>query len=279
MSDETGRAHPAERQKQRILRLHAIQNDGQPRRWIFRNAELLNLCWKFAKCRIAVAHALADVLRGGQRTGGFVRVKRAAAQIRQKRQHAPRGFVRFQKIEHAAAASDEHRAPRQGMIDGKVKRFPRKLQNARAFVGAERNALGFRQVQRAEKRRRGQPKQRSKEQRRKRMQAEKRDGDQRSAAEGAGRRRLRAARETNAQKRRTSQFVRKKGVERTDSGHRQKSGAHERGGKQPGMQQGVRLKQRQHGEKLQPCDSGEKQQKEPKHGGKQHEPLQPGQLG
>ena len=79
MGDETGRAHPAERQKQRILRLHAIQNDGQPRRWIFRNAELLNLCWKFAKRRIAVAHALADVLRGGQRTGGFVRVKRAAA--------------------------------------------------------------------------------------------------------------------------------------------------------------------------------------------------------
>lgn len=163
MGDETGRAHPAERQKQRILRLHVIQNDGQPRRWIFRNAELLNLCWKFAKRRIAVAHALADVLRGGQRTGGFVRVKRAALQIRQKRQHAPRGFVRFQKIEHAAAASDEHRAPRQGMIDGQVKRFLRKLQNARAFVGAERNALGFRQVQRAEKRRRGQPKQRSKE--------------------------------------------------------------------------------------------------------------------
>lgn len=98
------------------------------------------------EARIAVAHALADVLRGGQRTGGFVRVKRAALQIRQKRQHAPRGFVRFQKIEHAAAASDEHRAPRQGMIDGQVKRFPRKLQDARAFVGAERNALGFRQV-------------------------------------------------------------------------------------------------------------------------------------
>lgn len=71
----------------------------------------------------------------------------------------------------------------------------------------------------------------------------------------------------------------KKELNAQTAGHRQKSGAHERGGKQPGMQQGVRLKQRQHGEKLQPCDSGEKQQKETKHGGKQHEPLQPGQLG
>ncbi|MFR3407275.1 MAG: hypothetical protein ACLTV6_12465 [Christensenellales bacterium] len=155
-----------------------------------------------------------------------------------------------------------------------VKRFPRKLQNARAFVGAERNELGFRQVQRAEKRRRGQPKQRSKEQRRKRMQAEKSDGDQRRAAEGAGRRRLRAARETNAQKRRTSQFVRKKGVERTDGGHRQKSGAHERGGKQPGMQQGVRLKQRQHGRNSSPVTAA-RNGEEPKHGGKQHEPCSP----
>ncbi|MFR8176909.1 MAG: hypothetical protein ACLVB5_07430 [Christensenellales bacterium] len=76
------------------------------------------------------------------------------------------------------------------MIDRGGKRFPRKAQKPCAFGVAERDALGFRESQRAEQRRRGQPEQRNEKQRRKRAQAEKRGREQpaalRETAQAAG---------------------------------------------------------------------------------------------
>ena len=108
------------------------------------------------------------------------------------------------------------------MIDRGGKRFPRKAQKPRAFGVAERDALGFRESQRAEQRRRGQPEQRNEKQRRKRAQAEKRGGEQRRAADRAGGRGLRARGKADAQKRGTRQTMREKCVGRAERRHRQK---------------------------------------------------------
>ena len=108
------------------------------------------------------------------------------------------------------------------MIDWGGKRFPRKAQKPRAFGVAERDAFGFRESQRAEQRRRGQPEQRNEKQRRKRAQAEKRGGEQRRAADRAGGRGLRARGKADAQKRGTRQTMREKCVGRAERRHRQK---------------------------------------------------------
>ena len=155
MGDDGGNANPAQRQEKRAARLCAIQNIGQPRRGGLRGAGALDLRGKGAERRVAIGHALADGLRGSQRAGGFMRVKRRRREIGKERKHSPRGFVRLQKAEHAAAAGDEHRRAGGGMIDRRGKRFPRKAQKPRAFGVAERDALGFREIQRAEQRRRG----------------------------------------------------------------------------------------------------------------------------
>ena len=116
MGDDRRNANPAQRQEKRAARLCAIQNIGQPRHVGFRSAGALDLRGKGAERRVAIGHALADGLRGGQRAGGFMRVKRRRREIRKERKHLPRGFVRLQKAEHAAAAGDEHRRAGGGMI-------------------------------------------------------------------------------------------------------------------------------------------------------------------
>ena len=128
MGDDGGDANPAQGQEQRAVRLCAIQNIGQPRRGGLRSAGTLDLRGKGAERCVAIGHALADGLRGGQRAGGFMRVERRRREIGKERRHLPRGLVRFQKAEHTAAAGGEHRRARSGMIDRGGKRFLRKAQ-------------------------------------------------------------------------------------------------------------------------------------------------------
>ena len=208
-----------------------------------------------------------------------MRVKRRRREIGEERHHLPRGLVRLQKAEHTAAAGGEHRRARSGMIDRGGKRFPREVQKPRAFGVAERDALGFRERQRAEQRRRGQPEQRNEKQRRKGAQAEKRGGEQRRAADRAGGRGLRALGKADAQKRGTRQTMREKCVGRAERRHRQKGETHERGGEHARMQQGVRLQQRQHGDPFPTGHGGKKEQKKPKRRSGQHELLQPRRRG
>ena len=115
MGDDRGDANPAQGQEQRAARLCAIQNIGQPRRGL-RGTGTLDLRGKGAERRVAIGHALADGLRGGQRAGGFMRVKRRRREIGKERHHLPRGLVRLQKAEHAAAAGGEHRRARSSLV-------------------------------------------------------------------------------------------------------------------------------------------------------------------
>ena len=114
-----------------------------PRRGDLRSADVLDLRGKGAERRVAIGHALGWPARRPARRRFHAR---QAAQTTDQ-EGAPAFAARLRPAPESRACSRRRRraSPRRGgMIDRRVKRFPREAQKPRAFGFAERDAFSFR---------------------------------------------------------------------------------------------------------------------------------------